>query len=96
MNLTGPEALGYYDAATVISKVADRKLTYTPVVDDTFIQTATRAGLPRDYAAFLAAIFLPVRQGWTAGVTGDVSTLTGKRARSFEQYAIDHAAALAS
>ena len=95
-NLTGPEALGYYDAATVISKVADRKLTYTPVDDDTFIQTATRAGLPRDYAVFLASIFLPVRQGWTAGVTGDVSTLTGKRARSFEQYAIDHAVALAS
>jgi hypothetical protein len=31
-----------------------------------------------------------------AGVTGDVSTLTGKRARSFEQYAIDHAVALES
>jgi hypothetical protein len=42
--------LGYYDTATVISKVADRKLTYTPVDDDTFSQTATRVGLPRDYA----------------------------------------------
>jgi hypothetical protein len=42
---------------------------------------------------FLASIFLPVRQGWTAGVTADVPTLTGKRARSFEHYVMDHAAA---
>lgn len=94
-NLTGPEGLSYYDAATIISKVAGRKFTYAPVDDDTFIQMATGAGLPRDYAVFLASIFLPVRQGWTAGVTGDVPVLTGKRARSFEQYAIDHAGAFA-
>jgi len=94
-NLTGPEALSYYDAATVISKVADRKLSYTPIDDDTFIHMATRAGLSRDYAVFLTSIFLPVRQGWTAGVTADVPTLTGKRARSFEHYAIDHAATFA-
>ena len=92
-NLTGPEALSYHDAATIISTVAGRKLTYTAVDDNTFIQMATRGGLPRDYAVFLASIFLPVRQGWTAGVTGDVPVLTAKRARSFEQYAMDHAAA---
>jgi uncharacterized protein YbjT (DUF2867 family) len=92
-NLTGPEALSYYDAAAVISKVTGRTLSYTPVDDDTFIHMATRAGLSRDYAVFLASIFLPVRQGWTAGVTADVPTLTGKRARSFEHYVMDHAAA---
>jgi uncharacterized protein YbjT (DUF2867 family) len=94
-NLTGPEALSYYDAATVLSKVAGRKVTYGPVDDDTFIEMATAAGLPHDYAVFLASIFLPVRQGWTAGVTGDVQVLTGKAPRSFEQYAADHAATFA-
>jgi len=37
------------------------------------------------------SFFLPVRQGWTAGVTGDVQALTGKAPIPFEQYAADHA-----
>ena len=95
-NLTGPEALSYYDAAAVLSKVAGRKIVYTPVDDEMFIEQATAAGLPRDYAVYLTPIFLPVRQGWTAGVTNDVQTLTGIPPRSFEQYAADHAAVFAS
>ncbi|HKY72931.1 MAG TPA: hypothetical protein VJL88_13510, partial [Nitrospira sp.] len=91
-NLTGPEALSYYEAAAVLSGVAGRKIIYTPVDDETFIEQATAAGLSRDYAVYLAPIFFPVRQGWTAGVTSDVQTLTGMPPRSFEQYAADHAA----
>jgi len=91
-NLTGPKALSYADAAAILSNVSGRKISYTPIDDDTFIQSATQAGLPRDYAVFLASIFFPVRQGWMAGVTADVQTLTGKPARSFEQYASDHVA----
>jgi uncharacterized protein YbjT (DUF2867 family) len=95
LNLTGPEGVSYYDAAGILSKLAGRKITYQPVDDDTFIQAAVAAGMPPDYAAFLAAIFLPVRQGWTAGVTSDVHVLTGKAPRSFEQYAADHASRFA-
>jgi uncharacterized protein YbjT (DUF2867 family) len=91
--LTGPEALRYDEAAAILSKVSGRQISYTPVDDDTFIHMATAAGLPRDYAVFLASIFFPVRQGWTAAVTGDVRTLTAKPPRSFEQYVVDHIAA---
>ena len=94
-NLTGPVPLSYYDAAVCLSLVSGRKINYTPVDDDTFIESATMAGVPHDYAVFLASIFLPVRQGWTGGVTGDVQTLTGQAPRSFEQYALDHAAVFA-
>jgi uncharacterized protein YbjT (DUF2867 family) len=91
-NLTGPHALNYHEAAAVLSEVAGHKIIYRPVDDDTFIEQATAAGLSRDYAVYLTPIFLPVRQGWTAGVTGDVQTLTGIPPRSFEQYVADHAA----
>jgi uncharacterized protein YbjT (DUF2867 family) len=94
-DLTGPEPLNYYDAAAVLSRVSGQKITYTPLDDGTFVGRAASAGVPRDYALFLAALFLPVRQGWTAGVTRDVQTLTGKAPRSFEQYAADHAAVFA-
>jgi uncharacterized protein YbjT (DUF2867 family) len=93
--LTGPSPLSYHDAAVILSNVSGRTINYTPINDDTFIESATTAGVARDYAMFLASIFLPVRQGWTSGVTGDVQLLTGEPPRSLEQYAVDHAALFA-
>lgn len=90
-NLTGPEALGYGDAAAILSAAAGRSIRYIPVDDGAFIATLTGAGLPAAYAAFLASIFHPVREGWTAAVTADVETLTGQAPRSLLAYACDHA-----
>lgn len=93
-NLTGPEALGYADAAAILSKVLGRTIAYQPIDDATFVNGLTGAGVPADYANFLASIFYPVREGWTAQVTDGVKTLTGKTPRSVEQYAKDHRAEL--
>lgn len=95
-NLTGPEALSYGDAAAILSRVTGKPITYTPVDDDTFVGILTSAGVPADYARFLASIFHPVREGWVAEPTGDVKTLTGHEPRSLETYARDNAAALSA
>ena len=92
-NLTGPAPLSYADAANILSRVAARPIAYTPIDDEAFVGMLTRAGVPGDYARLLAVIFAPVREGWMAGVTDAVQTLTGRAPRSLEQYAIDHAAA---
>jgi uncharacterized protein YbjT (DUF2867 family) len=94
-NLTGPEALGYADAAAILSDVLGRTITYAPVDDDTFVGNLTGAGVPQDYARFIASIFYPVREGWAAVVTGDVQTLTGKPPRALRDYARDNKAVLA-
>lgn len=93
-NLTGPVALDYGEAAAVLSRVTGKPITYTPVDDDTFVGILTDAGVPEPYARFLASLFHPVREGWTAGVTGDVETLTGHPPRALETYAQDNAARL--
>lgn len=93
-NLTGPEALGYADAARILSGVVGKPVAYTAVEDDAFIALLTGAGVPADYAGLLTSIFYPVREGWTAAATGDVETLTGTAPRSVETYASDNAAAL--
>ena len=67
-------------------------VAYLPVDDAAFIALLTGAGVPADYAGFLASIFHPVREGWTAAVGGDVATLTGTAPRSLAAYAADHAA----
>ena len=93
-NLTGPEALSYAQAASIIANVVGRPVEYEAITDDAFVGILTGAGVPGDYAHFLASIFYPVRQGWTSAVTGDVETLTGRAPRSVEEYAADNAALL--
>ncbi|MBX9841278.1 MAG: SDR family oxidoreductase [Xanthobacteraceae bacterium] len=93
-NLTGPEALSYADAARILSEAIGKPVTYNAINDETFIGILTDAGLSADYAAFLASIFHPVRQNWTAAVTGDVQTLTGRPPRSLKTYAADNLALL--
>ncbi|KPF42759.1 SDR family oxidoreductase [Rhizobium sp. AAP43] len=93
-NLTGPEALGYAEAAAILSGVIGKPVTYSAVSDEAFIGILTGVGVPADYAGLLASIFHPVREGWTAAVTPDVATLTGKAPRSVATYASDYAAAL--
>ena len=80
------------DAAAILSDVLGRTITYTPVDDATFIDLLVNAGVPEDYAEFLATIYYPVRQGWTAVVTTDVERITGRQPLSFRAYALDHAA----
>ncbi|MFB9953056.1 SDR family oxidoreductase [Rhizobium puerariae] len=93
-NLTGPQALSYAEAAKIVSDAIGKPVAYEAVSDETFIGILTGAGVPNDYAAFLASIFYPVREGWTSAVTPDVETLTGKPPRSVETYVRDNTAAL--
>lgn len=93
-NLTGAQALSYAEAASILAEVTGRNIAYQAVDDATFIAMLTNAGLPPDYAAFLAAIFQPVRNGWTAAISDGVQTLTGQPPRSLRQYALDNAAKL--
>jgi uncharacterized protein YbjT (DUF2867 family) len=92
-DLTGPAAHGYAEAAELLSRVTGLSIAYTPIDDEALVGMLTGAGVPADYAKFLASIFYPVRQGWTARVTGAVEELTGRAPRSLEVYARDHVVA---
>lgn len=93
-DLTGPDALGYADAAAILSTVLGKPVAYQAIDDAAFVAILTGAGVPEAYATFLASIFYPVREGWTARVTDAVETLTGTPPRSVETYAKDHVALL--
>ncbi|MFD2264422.1 SDR family oxidoreductase [Lacibacterium aquatile] len=95
-NLTGPEAVGYGEAAALLSRVLGKPVAYQAIDDAAFVSLLTGAGVPADYANFLAAIFHPVREGWTSPVSEGVETLTGHKPRSLETYAQDNRAVLAA
>ncbi len=94
-NLTGPEAFSYAEAAQKLSTALGKPVQYQAMEDGAFCDMLKSVGVPADYAEFLTSIFLPVREGWTAGVSGDVQTLTGKAPRSLDSYIADHLADLA-
>ncbi|ELE5024997.1 SDR family oxidoreductase [Vibrio fluvialis] len=93
-NLTGPEALSYAQAAQKISAALGKPVAYQAMEEGAFCELLKSVGVPADYAEFLTSIFYPVREGWTAGVSDAVVTLTGKAPRSLDEYIADHLAEL--
>jgi len=89
-NLTGPEAHSYAEAAAILSKVYGKTISYRAIDDATFIAKLTPV-VGAGYAQLLAAIYHPVREGWTAGVTDAVERLSAHAPRSLEQWARDNA-----
>jgi uncharacterized protein YbjT (DUF2867 family) len=93
-DLTGPEALGYAEAAALIGKATGKEVAYVALTDDAFVSQLVGFGVPEAYAKFLASIFYPVREGWTAGVTNSVETLTGNPPRTVAAWVAENAGTL--
>jgi uncharacterized protein YbjT (DUF2867 family) len=90
---TGPERLSYADAAAVLSRVLDRPITFHPLTLDEEKQAMVNAGVPETVAEMNAQALSLFAQGDSDWVTEDVPLILGRPARTFEQFATDHAAA---
>lgn len=89
-DLTGPEAVEHSQVAEAISKVAGRKVTYQSITPEQLKQGLLKGGVPEDYANFLNLIFGFLREGYSQGVTSNVTAITGKAPRSLSQYVNDY------
>jgi uncharacterized protein YbjT (DUF2867 family) len=90
---TGPERLSYSDAAAVLSKVLGRPITFRPLTFEEERQAMINAGVPETVAEMNAQALSLFAQGDSDWITDDVPSLLGRPARTFEQFATDHAAA---
>ena len=93
--LTGPESLSYPDAAAILSKVLDRPIGFHPLTEEEQKQAMLSAGVPEHIAQMNAQALALLAQGDSDWVTDDIPTILGQPARSFEQFATDHAQAFA-
>ncbi len=91
--LSGPEALSYDDAASILSRVLGKKVTYTALTDDAASAGMLAAGLPDFYADTVLDLFRAYRGGIASGVTPEVKNITGREPIVFEQFIRDHAGA---
>ena len=94
--LTGPEAISYADIAAILSRVAGRPVKFVDVPRDTAKPALLSAGMPEWLAEGLLELMDLMRAGKMDVVTDDVERVTGTKPRTYEQFAIDHAAVFGS
>lgn len=92
-SLTGPEALTHAEVAETISEAAGAPVMFVDLTEEQMLQGAREAGMPDHAVAYLALLYGLIRDGHTAEVTNEVSTLTGQTPQSFRDFARTHASA---
>ncbi|MFE9686692.1 NmrA family NAD(P)-binding protein [Streptomyces sp. NPDC006285] len=93
--LTGPQAISNDEVAAVLSRRLGRTITYRELSFEENKDAMIRAGVPEQIAHMNAQAFSMIAEGDADWATQDVPALLGRPARSFEQFAADHAASFA-
>jgi uncharacterized protein YbjT (DUF2867 family) len=91
--LTGPELLSYPDLAVALSRVLARPIAFHERTYDQDKQAMIDAGVPPAIAEMNTHAVSLIAENEAAWLTEDVPTILGRPARSFAQFATDHAAA---
>jgi uncharacterized protein YbjT (DUF2867 family) len=85
---TGPAALGYAEAARVLSAVLGREIRYcSPGVRRYWKHARGTLGMGAGLAAVTTGIYTAARLGLAAGVTDDVERVAGRAPTSFAEFA---------
>ncbi|MDF2591128.1 MAG: NmrA family protein [Clostridia bacterium] len=86
--ITGPEALDYYQVAEILSKITGRKITYAkPGYLRYRSYYIKKRGLDKSYVNVTVALYFMTRLGTAKDVTEEFYKLTGKKPRTFEDFA---------
>lgn len=92
-DLTGPEALNHEQVAQKLSAASGRQIKYVDIPPAAYKEGAIAAGIPDWYADLLLNLYAFYGEGRSAQVSNDVERVTGRKARSFDDFAREHAQA---
>lgn len=87
VELTGPRAITFAEAAAELTAAIGRPVRYQPVSPGEFVEGAVAGGVPREEAEGLAVVFEEVLDGRNAEPTSGVRDLLGRPATDFAAYA---------
>jgi len=90
-NLTGGESLNNQQMLDIIGKAAGHPIAYVDVPESAAREAMT--GMPPVMIDWFLSLHQVIKQGWAAGVTDDVRTLTGHAPRRFADFAAENASA---
>ncbi|MGC5628097.1 NAD(P)H-binding protein [Georgenia sp. Z1344] len=86
LELTGPEAISFGEAAAAIGRATGRTVTYVGE-PGAYREAMAGAGLPEPVVDGIVAQFAPLRAAGDTTPTGTVERVLGRPARPFEVYA---------
>ena len=89
-DLTGDEALDYWEAAQILSQVLGGEITYRNPNSLYFLIETVRRGIPIKFAIVMLGLYTSTRFGMAELVTGEVERLTGRKPITFRQYVQDY------
>lgn len=89
--LTGPEALTHAEIAGIVGAAAEREVRFETCTDEEMLGWLVGAGWGRDVAGVVIAMYQSVRGGVREAVSPDVPDVLGRPARSFRDFAAEHA-----
>jgi len=92
-DLTGAQALDYYEATEQFSQVLGRSITYQNLSLLRFVWESLRYGRPLPFTLVMAWLYRKTRKGMSAQVTGEVQRLLGRPPISLRQYIEDYRSA---
>lgn len=84
--LTGPAALTFAEAAAAIGSRLGEPVSHADVEPPEWVAELVAAGVPADYAAVLAGVLASLRDRQGPVTTDDVRHVTGRPARSFDDF----------
>src|SRR6266536_4096590 len=90
--LTGPQSLTHQEMVAIIGDALGRPLRYQEIPPQAAKQGMVASGLPEPFVDALMARYAR-GVGQAAPVTGEVGKVLGRPARTYAQWAADHAAA---
>ena len=93
--ISGPEALSSDDLAAIYGKLAGKPVTAQAVPAEGLKAGLTGGGVPADMADVLVRFDTDTAKGLLGIVTGDVTTLAGRRGQSVADFLAANKAALA-
>jgi len=93
--LTGPEAISSADCASALSSVLGTEVRHIDIPDEAFRDGMSKAGAPPPLVDSLARYYAMVKANEFDMVTSAVPDLLGRPARTFGEWATEHAAAFA-
>ncbi len=92
--ITGPEALDYYQIAEILSKILDKKISYKK---PGFLRYRSyyinHRGLDKEYVNVTVALYFMTRLGTAKQVANTFFELTGRKPRTFEEFARENISA---
>ncbi|WP_191060152.1 SDR family oxidoreductase [Geminicoccus harenae] len=94
--LTGPEALSHAEMASRIAAATGRPVAFVDVSPQEMRAALDQLGMDPWQADGLIEDYAHYRRGEASEVTQDVEDVTGRRPRSFDDFARDHAEAFSS